>query len=321
MALDITVSGISADNSTVDLGKPLDLRLVSSLDFPCESIDASFMAQNTRYDIKEITVSFNGNVRYVGIVDECEYIYNSHNVILNLKTRSKTAWLLDNEVLSGYYYNYTPTQIYNEFLAPFGVTSHCFTDDTPLDFMLIQKGYNAWALAELYCRYKFGKQPYIKNNGIVFDKYTSNVLTFSNEDSSHIPFSYAKLRYNRYNMISKLNIYSYEGEYHPVYEKHVENLQATYYGVKRERFYRIPEEHRRDGENAAIKVVASKDKDALAVELTVPFYQEAQLGDLAIFCENNNIMLDLYVNQIELIADSQGIKTNFILYSSDNSLD
>ena len=311
MDISFKIDGITVAN-------PLDFRFKASLDTPCSSLELSFLTQqNTQ--IYNAEMAINSDVLFTGFVDNQIRTQNQNGDITVLTCRSDTARMLDNEAYSGFHFNVTPAQMFDECCAPYGVVSGDFPQSDSLNFVYVRDGTSLWGFMELYCRQRFGKQPFIDyENKLTFTRFTDVTHQFNVKDTSAPPQVIScTTKYNTYDMISKLYVKTGDEEWRPIYGMELNNALAGSKNIRRTRYYKVQPDWVRDMNTASQMYLNRSNESFFSVELIVPNIEAYHIGDSVVYNDGVTTYQDLYIHAVELVANAKGAKTKITCYDKN----
>ena len=106
-----------------------------------------------------------GEVRFTGVVDECEILLGPEGAFFEVSGRGMAARLLDNEALSQDYELATPADILRDHVEPYGIRTEGGAALGPVSRFSVAAGSSEWAVLYEFARYHNGICPRFDREG------------------------------------------------------------------------------------------------------------------------------------------------------------
>ena len=98
-----------------------------------------------------------GEVRFTGVVDECEILLGPEGAFFEVSGRGMAARLLDNEALSQDYELATPADILRDHVEPYGIRTEGGAALGPVSRFSVAAGSSEWAVLYEFARASTGR--------------------------------------------------------------------------------------------------------------------------------------------------------------------
>ena len=313
--MDLKITGIDAKNKSYVFEKPIAFYLQSDRFTPADSFEFTAMDNIGTRKMVKLRVRIDGKQIFWGIVDVQKTVVGPAGRYIALVCRSMPCMMLDNEVRPYTYHQLTSQQLIKQHALPYGVSGSRFPYETVLEEIIARKGISYWEFIVFYCKLAYGKTPYLdRNNRITLTPYTGVKHDFSNRSAKKLHYTDAAVCEDRYGMISKLHIKTGKEEFGAAYTHHIINDMACNLGIVRERYYNPSREWEARYSMGGKSLMVDRQLDYLEIQVTVPYFLDAHVGDTASFEEENNLYPRLYVSQVRLLCDESGIQTKLKLW-------
>ena len=306
----MTYIATTVDDQKMALEAPYSVQINKSRETPADSLTAVFFSQKNYPEFKFIDV-FDGENQlfFSGIVDEQRFEITRNGCFLTIKSRSKAAYLIDNQASPQTYRRPSLDVIFERHIKPYGFTE-IFGDKSSFNATIeVGDGMSEWDVLEQFCTSCLKAIPVVNSDGsIVVSKTNSSAkkLLFSNFENG-IKYSSISRRYNRYKLISEITVCA---PYAAVYIDKVADSELINKGVRRRKFISMTDEpflkNPISVDTAAQMISAAKQKFCEIV-ITCPGAVHAQVGSL---CQvNDNIlgnMKNLTVHEVDYVLNQNG---------------
>lgn len=298
----------NTSKNTIKTSNILTLKLKSSRYIPADSLNISLILDDHFIKYSKVELFIENTKVFCGIVDSQSININENIISTSFSCRNITALMLDNEVKPYIYFKLSSEQLIQRHALPFGVKGAIFPFSSTVNFIQIKKGSSHWSVIDLFCKQQYKQTPYLNSEGfIIVDRFSENSLSFSNHDQNSINFISAKILDNRNTILSKVYIKTGLDAYGSSYLKSIENPIAKELDISRERYFNPPKEWLKDSKASAEYFMKKSQTDAFSIALTIPYIINAKVSDSASFFSNIFSSSNLYISQIDISIDQNGI--------------
>lgn len=142
---------------------------------PFSNLDVTFLSEDKITDIIDVEFSINEQLVHKGLLDRCEFRINNSKKTISLKSRGYTCSLLNNDVISGFYYNATPQKM----LAQAPLLVNIDVEQQPMNdcFVYLDNRANIWTAMSYLGLYTFNNLPFVSyTNTIRFTPKNSKLI-------------------------------------------------------------------------------------------------------------------------------------------------
>ena len=306
-----TVSG-----QKVNLGAAYSIQINKSRETPADSLTAVFFSEKIHPEYKLIDVYTSENqLFFSGIVDEQKFEVEENGCFLTIKSRSKTAYLIDNEASPQIYKRPSLDIIFKRHIKPYGFTSIIGNKSTFNANIEVEKGMSEWDVLEEFCSSCLGTFPLVNADGSIdaSGRVATKKILFSNAGSG-ISYSYISQKYNRYKLISEITVCA---PYAAIYVDKVKDIELTNNGICRRKFISMTEDTssaKNISVDTAKQMILDSKKKFYEITIKCPGAIYAQIGNSA---QINGSVLgplqNLIVYEVEYTLNKSGEFTVFTL--------
>ena len=259
--------------------------------------------KQVRSSAAEIRAFDGDTLIFRGALDNIVTVKRAQGVILKLNARSPAAALLDNEAEPLVYKNPGATLIENKHLKPFGIAL-ADGDRVPYyDKMTIDKGMSHWQVIKRFCRCRYGSEPYVTADGVMYlhGVQATETAVFS-DCGEGIAYRSLKESVRRHRLISEVRV---KFRHTNNYCSYVGNPNPEARQVKRVRYVNAAANH--TTLSTAYRILENGNRDSYAMTLDCPGCHIAALGQHAGLVDSAIGTLDgLRVEKVRYTADSRG---------------
>ena len=306
-----TVSG-----QKVNLGAAYSIQINKSRETPADSLTAVFFSEKIHPEYKLIEAYTSENqLFFSGIVDEQKFEVAENGCFLTIKSRSKTAYLIDNEASPQIYKRPSLDIIFKRHIKPYGFTSIIGNKSTFNANIEVEKGMSEWDVLEEFCSSCLGTFPLVNADGSIdaSGRVATKKILFSNTGSG-ISYSYISQKYNRYKLISEITVCA---PYAAIYVDKVKDIELTNNGICRRKFISMTEDTssaKNISVETAKQMILDSKKKFNEITIKCPGAIYAQIGNSA---QINGSVLgplqNLIVYEVEYTLNKSGEFTVFTL--------
>ena len=306
-----TVSG-----QKVNLGAAYSIQINKSRETPADSLTAVFFSEKIHPEYKLIEAYTSENqLFFSGIVDEQKFEVAENGCFLTIKSRSKTAYLIDNEASPQIYKRPSLDIIFKRHIKPYGFTSIIGNKSTFNANIEVEKGMSEWDVLEEFCSSCLGTFPLVNADGSIdaSGRVATKKILFSNAGSG-ISYSYISQKYNRYKLISEITVCA---PYAAIYVDKVKDIELTNNGICRRKFISMTEDTssaKNISVETAKQMILDSKKKFNEITIKCPGAIYAQIGNSA---QINGSVLgplqNLIVYEVEYTLNKSGEFTVFTL--------
>ena len=306
-----TVSG-----QKVNLGAAYSIQINKSRETPADSLTAVFFSEKIHPEYKLIEAYTSENqLFFSGIVDEQKFEVAENGCFLTIKSRSKTAYLIDNEASPQIYKRPSLDIIFKRHIKPYGFTSIIGNKSTFNANIEVEKGMSEWDVLEEFCSSCLGTFPLVNADGSIdaSGRVATKKFLFSNAGSG-ISYSYISQKYNRYKLISEITVCA---PYAAIYVDKVKDIELINNGICRRKFISMTEDTssaKNISVDTAKQMILDSKKKFYEITIKCPGAIYAQIGNSA---QLNGSVLgplqNLIVYEVEYTLNKSGEFTVFTL--------
>lgn len=306
-----TVSG-----QKVNLGAAYSIQINKSRETPADSLTAVFFSEKIHPEYKLIEAYTSENqLFFSGIVDEQKFEVAENGCFLTIKSRSKTAYLIDNEASPQIYKRPSLEIIFKRHIKPYGFTSIIGNKSTFNATIDVEKGMSEWDVLEEFCSSCLGTFPLVNADGSIdaSGRVATKKILFSNTGSG-ISYSYISQKYNRYKLISEITVCA---PYAAIYVDKVKDIELINNGICRRKFISMTEDTssaKNISVDTAKQMILDSKKKFYEITIKCPGAIYAQIGNSA---QINGSVLgplqNLIVYEVEYTLNKSGEFTVFTL--------
>lgn len=143
-----------------------------------------------------------GEVRFTGVVDECEILLGPEGAFFEVSGRGMAARLLDNEALSQDYELATPADILRDHVEPYGIRTEGGAALGPVSRFSVAAGSSEWAVLYEFARYHNGICPRFDREGRLILSPWADTREIALDDA--VPVERLSCRVRRYGVLSQV---------------------------------------------------------------------------------------------------------------------
>lgn len=310
--VELEIKGITHLNEEIIFSKVIDFSFQSDRFSPADTVYIKVLDNIKNKKITDIIVSLDNKKIFDGIVDIQKSVMSGDGVFSDFVCRSKPCLMLDNEIKPMIYKNLSAVDVIKENALNFGILNYKIPYNCTLNEIIAKKGISRWEFICLYCKKAFGKTPFVtRDYTLVLEPTNNKKHHFS---KSNVNFFEVSVLQDRYTMISTLYVKTNENELGGVYNGVLNNNIAKSLNIKRERYYNPKTEWLDDIKLSAKNVMKEHQVDYLQIELKIEGIYDFCVGDLAsIDCDIGKYD-NLYICQVKIICNENGVYTRLRLW-------
>ena len=143
-----------------------------------------------------------GEVKFTGVVDECETVRTSQGSYFEVSGRGMAARLLDNEALSQDYELAAPADILRDHVEPYGIQTEGGAALGPVSRFSVAAGSSEWAVLYEFARYHNGICPRFDREGRLILSPWPDTREIALDDA--VPVERLSCRVRRYGVLSQV---------------------------------------------------------------------------------------------------------------------
>ena len=306
-----TVSG-----QKIDLGAAYSIQINKSKEAPADTLFAIFFSQKIHPEYKLIDVYTSENqLFFSGVVDEQKFEVAENGCFFTIKSRSKAAYLIDNEACAQVYKRPSLDIIFKRHIKPYGFSSISGNNSTFNATMEVDKGMSEWDVLEQFCSSCLGTFPLVNADGSIdASGQTENKKILFSNSGSGINYSYLSQKYNRYKLISEITFCE---PYSAVYAGKVKDSELISNGIRRRKFITMSEDTssaKKISVDTAKQMILDSKKKFNEIVIKCPGAIRSNIGKK---CQISDSILgnlsNLIVYEIEYTLNKNGEFTVFTL--------
>lgn len=305
--------GITVTGKSIDLGKPVSVRINKSDDAPADDLYAAFCYKDSIDELKYIKVYCGDDIAFDGILDEQIVEVSNSGSLLKIYARSIGALLVDNSALPQSYTNVSLEIIFNRHIRPYGITKFVGSNKVFSTEFIVYKGMSEWDVLEKFCTLFLNTTPRISNDGIVNASgiFDGSKNVYLNNFTGEIKYKSISKNIKRFNRISEVFVRAKEES---SYSIRVANDDAIKSGVKRKRYLNAYDDNRTPVCYAQ-SVIDDSDKKASKIVVSCIGAVNTDIGCMVVI-EDKLLghLQNMYISKIKYSMDTFGEITELTMY-------
>lgn len=300
----------------VDLSNAFNVQINKSRETPADSLSAIFICNEKQPEYKFIDVYTDQNqLFFSGIIDEQKFEISKNGCFLTLKSRSKAAYLIDNEASPQIYRRPSLDVIFNRHIKPYGFLSVNGTNSSFYNTIEVEKGMSEWDVFELFCVSCLNIIPIVNPDGTidVTNDNSFREIIFSNLNNG-INYNFISQKYNRYKLISEIIVCA---PYAAIYVDKIIDQTLIEKDIKRRKFISMTEDtslNKNISVNTAETLISDSKKKFNEVIINCPGAIGAQIGNsCTVYDSILGTIKNLNIYEIDYVLNQDAEFTEFTL--------
>ncbi len=302
------------------LDDPLSMIIEQEADVPCDSLKAVFayredfpdikriyLIDDDRNDIEEAVMS--GDVIFSGVADEVVLDINAAGSFITVYARNLACLLTDSECYMMTYRDPSLDVIVRRHGEPFGLSCPQNSPKERKGVLTVKKGSSHYRVIQRFCKEFLGTTLRIDHRGMIIPDLYSVGKRLDFDNGGGIPFGRIRISDNRYQRISRIDVYDESG-----FCISVDNPGSVRGDIQRVRCLNLPESVA-GTISEADRIIASSNSKGFGVQLECQGSLLNTLGHSASvnapWCGDR----ELFVVRIKYINDNKGERTELKLAS------
>ena len=252
----------------IELPNPISMEINMAANTPANSLSLTVPCTAPMNELAEISVHIDGKLSFSGIVDE-QIMQYSNGCTLKINARSFAALLIDNEAIPANYHTPSLADIFSIHAQPYGIKGFIGDNKVCTCDFTIKKGVSEWEVIENFCKSVLKTTPSITKDGFLdvrTDK-SANHYTFSNTKHGAIKFSSAKVKLQRYGIVSQV-MYKLSANSDYIYT--CPNDNAISRGIRRRRLLNLSLSTPEFNDYRTKHLIRKSELDSMEITLIVP---------------------------------------------------
>lgn len=299
-------------DNNVELPNPISMEVIMAADTPAHALSLTVPCTFTLGELTKISVQIDGETVFSGIVDE-QIMQYSNGCTVKINARSYGALLIDNEAIPANYHTPSLADIFSIHAQVYGIKDFIGNNEVCNCDFTVKKGVSEWEVIETFCKSVLKTAPTITNDGFLdvrTDKSDKH-YTFSNSKNGAIKFSDAKVKHQRYGVVSQV---VYKLSANSGYSYTYTNEDALSRGIRRRRLLNLSSNAPEFNDYKILHTIQNSKRDSMEITLTVP---EACISELFGHANFDDHLLgsftDLCIKELLFSLTSSGCYTRVTL--------
>lgn len=306
-----TVSG-----QKIDLGAVYSIQINKSREAPADTLSAIFFSPKIHSEYKLIDVyTSEKQLFFSGVVDEQKFEVAENGCFLTIKSRSKAAYLIDNEACAQSYKRPSLDIIFKRHIKPYGFSSISGDNSTFNATIEVDTGMSEWDVLEQFCSMCLGTFPIVNADGSIdASGQTENKKILFSNSTNGVNYSYLSQKYNRYKLISEITVCE---PCSAIYAGKVKDTELINKGICRRKFITMSEDTssaQKISVDTAKQMILGSKKKFNEIIIKCPGAIHSKIGTK---CQVNDSILgnlsNLIVYEVEYTLNKNGEFTIFTL--------
>lgn len=306
------INATDTQGNIIKLPNPISMQISMAADTPADSLSLTFPCIYPLGELAEITVGIDGSTVFSGIVDE-QIMQYSGGCTVRINARSLGALLIDNEAIPANYHTPSLADIFSIHAQPYGIKDFIGDNGVCSCDFTVKKGVSEWEAIESFCKSVLNAAPSVTKDGFldVRKDKSQKHYTFSNTKNGAVKFNSAKVKHQRYGVVSQVTYKLSSGsDYIYTYP----NDSAISRGIRRRRLLNLSSSAPEFNDYRIRNVISSSERDSTEITLTVPQLCISELFGKADFEDCLlGTFTDLRINEILFSLTSSGCYTRVTL--------
>ena len=301
----------------IKLPNPISMEISMAYDTPAHSLSLTIPCLSPIGELTDISVIADGNLVFSGIVDEQTTLY-SKGYCVKINARSYSALLIDNEAIPTSYHTPSLADIFSKHAEPYGIKGFIGNNGVCHCDFPVKKGVSEWEVIDSFCKSVLKTNPLITNDGFldVRKDKQENHYTFSNTKPGAIKFSNAKVKHQRYGVVSQV-VYKLSASSDYIYS--CPNDDAIARHIRRRRLLNLSSNAPQFNEYRIKSAIQKSKAESMEISLTLPdiclceLYCSADFED-----ETLGRVTKLCIKEINFSMLPSGVFTHIVLCPNEN---
>ena len=301
----------------VKLPTPISMEISMAYDTPAHSLTLTVPCLFPMGEFTDISVCVDGATVFSGIVDEQTTQY-SKGYTVKINARSYSALLIDNEAIPANYHTPSLADIFSKHAQAYGIKGFLGDNGVCHSDFTVKKGVSEWEVIDNFCKSVLKTNPTVTNDGFLDARANkqSNHYTFSNTTRGAIKFTNAKIKRQRYGIVSQV---MYKLSQHSEYIYSRPNDDAISRGIRRRRLLNLSTNAPEFNEYKIQSAIQKSKCDSMEIVLVLPDICLCELYCTADFeDELLGSFTGLLVKDIMFFLRESGAFTRITLCPKDN---
>ena len=261
------------------LPSPIEMIYDAGRETPCDALELTVPLCFEGEDFCQLTLTAEGSIQFDGIVDRQIREKSGRGNRLRLECRSRTALLLDNELKPCFYFQLTSAQLFEQYLAPYGVKKAHFPYPAKRNFIQIKKGTCVWVLTEQFCDLVYDAAPFLTPGGeLTLQPLGQKSYTLSNRAAGALPYLSLKFHQRNDKLISRVHMKTATETYGNYYGFTFDNPEAVMRRVQRERYHHPVHVVTEHAKLETRRILQQSNQDSFLCEAELPGIHLLELG-------------------------------------------
>lgn len=301
----------------IKLPTPISMEISMAYDTPAHSLALTVPYLFPMGEFTDISVAVDGATIFSGIVDEQTTQY-SNGYTVRINARSYSALLIDNEAIPANYHTPSLADIFSKHAQAYGIKGFLGDNGVCHSDFTVKKGVSEWEVIDTFCKSVLKTNPTVTNDGFIdvrTDRQSGHYI-FSNRKHGAIKFSNAKIKHQRYGVVSQV-MYKLSQNTEYIYSR--PNDDAIARGIRRRRLLNLSTNQPEFNEYKIQSTIQKSKCDSMEIVLTLP---DICLCDLYCTADFDDELLGsfkaLRVKEVMFFLKESGTFTRIILCPKDN---
>jgi len=263
-----SISATDISGNIVKLPQPISVEISMACDTPAHSLTLTVPCLFSMDEFTDISVTADGTTVFTGIVDE-QITQYSDGYAVKIYARSYSALLIDNEAIPANYHTPSLADIFSKHAEPYGIKGFIGENGVCHSDFTVKKGVSEWEVIDTFCKSVLKTNPAVTNDGFIdarADKQSKHYV-FSNLRRGAIKFSNAKLKRQRYGVVSQV-MYKLSQNTEYIYFR--QNDDAAARGIRRRRLLNLSTNQPEFNEYKIQDTIQKSKSDSMEIILTLP---------------------------------------------------
>ena len=310
------INATDVSGNRIKLPTPISMEILMAVDTPAHALSLKIPCIAIG-ELTDIEVYIDGRLAFAGIVDEQITLF-SGGYKLKIHARSYSALLIDNEAIPANYHTPSLADIYSKHAKPYGIKGFLGENGVCSCDFTVKKGVSEWEIIDSFCKSVLKINPTVTNDGFldVRESKSDKHYSFSNTKQGAIKFCNAKVKYQRYGVVSQV-VYKLSSNSDYIYSS--PNDSATKRGIRRRRLLNLSSNAPEFNEYKIKSTIQKSKSNSMEVEITIPDICMSELYCSADFeDELLGNFTGLCVKEIYFSLTNSGIFTRITLCPREN---
>ncbi len=311
------INAKDVSGNLIELPKPISMEINMAVDTPANALSLIVPCTSPLDELTDISVYIDDKLVFSGIVDEQTTEY-SNGCTVKIDARSHSALLIDNEAIPANYHTPSLADIFSKHAQPYGIKGFLGNNGVCDCDFTVKKGTSEWEIIDSFCKSVLKISPIITTDGYldVRAEKSNKRYIFSNSRQNALNFSYAKVKRQRYGVVSEVR-YKLSANSDYIYIS--PNDSALSRGIRRRRLLNLSSNAPEFNEYKIKSVIQKSKSDSMEIVLIVPdiciceLYSEVEFEDVLMGQFNG-----LCIKEISFSLKASGAYTRITLCPEEN---